>query len=108
MKKDIHPKVYKDCVVSCACGNQFTTISTLPAITVEICSSCHPFFTGQQKFVDTEGRIDKFQKKAKVAEEKKKKHEAVKKSRKKKKTASTPDKPPSLKELMDQVKKEKQ
>ena len=75
MKKDIHPQVNNDCVVTCACGNQFTTTSTLPSINVDICSNCHPFFTGQQKFIDTEGRIDKFQKKAKQMKEKKVKHE---------------------------------
>jgi large subunit ribosomal protein L31 len=62
MKKDIHPK-YMECTVVCACGNTFKTRSTLPKIEVEICSSCHPFFTGKQKYVDTEGRIEKFKKK---------------------------------------------
>ena len=70
MNKDIQPQVYTDTVVTCACGNKFTTISTKQALSVEICSACHPFFTGQQKFVDTEGRIDKFAKKRKLAEEK--------------------------------------
>ena len=60
MKKDIHPKVYENAVVTCACGNSFVTTSILPSIKVEICGACHPFYTGQQKFVDTEGRIDKF------------------------------------------------
>jgi large subunit ribosomal protein L31 len=62
MKKDIHPK-YMECTVVCACGNTFKTRSTMPKIEVEICSSCHPFFTGKQKYVDTEGRIEKFKKK---------------------------------------------
>ncbi|MDX9971685.1 MAG: 50S ribosomal protein L31 [FCB group bacterium] len=62
MKKDIHPK-YVTSKVSCACGNTFETRSTKPAIKVEICSSCHPFFTGKQKFVDSEGRVDRFNKK---------------------------------------------
>lgn len=60
MQKDIHPKYYPNCQVSCACGHQFTTGSTLPKIEVAICSACHPFFTGAQKFVDTKGRVDKF------------------------------------------------
>ena len=60
MKKDIHPKINTDCKVTCACGNTFTTISTLPTIHVDICSACHPLFTGTQKLVDIEGRIDKF------------------------------------------------
>jgi len=62
MKKDIHPKYYKTKVV-CACGNEFETGSTKKELNVEICSKCHPFFTGQQKLVDTEGRIDRFKKK---------------------------------------------
>jgi large subunit ribosomal protein L31 len=71
MKKAIHPKIHTDTLVKCACGNTFTTISTLPSIQVDICSNCHPLFTGQHKFVDTEGRIDKFNKKAKTIEKKK-------------------------------------
>lgn len=62
MKKDIHPD-YVTSKVSCACGNAFETRSTKPTIRVEICSSCHPFFTGKQKFVDSEGRVDRFNKK---------------------------------------------
>jgi large subunit ribosomal protein L31 len=61
MKKDIHPK-YEDCVVTCACGNTFTTRSTVPQLSIEICGECHPFFTGKQKFVDTAGRVEKFRK----------------------------------------------
>lgn len=80
MKKDIHPKVHTNCVVTCACGNTFTTISTLPSIAVDICSACHPLFTGQQKLIDTEGRIDKFQKRMKKAQPKKEKKESVKKA----------------------------
>lgn len=60
MKTKIHPKWFADAKVTCACGNQFTTGSTLPQISVEICSNCHPLYTGQQKFVDTAGRVDKF------------------------------------------------
>ncbi|HOJ20634.1 MAG TPA: 50S ribosomal protein L31 [Armatimonadota bacterium] len=59
MKQGIHPK-YQEATVSCACGNKFTTRSTKPDIHVEICSVCHPFFTGTQKIVDTEGRVEKF------------------------------------------------
>lgn len=62
MKADIHPK-YEETVVSCGCGNKFTTRSTKKNIVVEICSACHPFFTGKMKFVDTTGRVEKFQKK---------------------------------------------
>lgn len=62
MKKKIHPK-YVEASVKCGCGNTFKTRSTAPEIHVEICSACHPFYTGKQKFVDTAGRIEKFQKK---------------------------------------------
>ena len=60
MKTKIHPKWFADAKVTCACGNTFTTGSTLQQISVEICSNCHPLYTGQQKFVDTAGRVDKF------------------------------------------------
>lgn len=59
MKADIHP-AYVECSVTCGCGNTFKTRSTRPKINVEICGACHPFYTGQQKFVDTAGRIEKF------------------------------------------------
>lgn len=62
MKKGIHPE-YKTVQVTCACGNTFETRSTKDAIKVEICSACHPFFTGKQKFVDSEGRVERFRRK---------------------------------------------
>ena len=62
MKDGIHPK-YVAATVKCACGNTFQTRATKDAINVEICSKCHPFYTGKQKFVDTAGRVEKFQKK---------------------------------------------
>ncbi len=62
MKADIHPK-YVECKVTCGCGNSFSTRATVPELSVEICSACHPFYTGKQKFVDTAGRVEKFQKK---------------------------------------------
>ena len=62
MKADIHPK-YVECTVTCGCGNTFKTRSTKPELKVEICSNCHPFFTGQERFVDTAGRVEKFTKK---------------------------------------------
>lgn len=67
MKQDIHPKWFNDAKVLCACGNTFTVGSTQEVIKVEVCSACHPFFTGQQKFVDTLGRVEKFQKKQEAA-----------------------------------------
>ncbi len=59
MKVDIHPE-YMECTVACACGETFTSRATKPEIRVEICSKCHPFFTGQQKIIDTEGRVERF------------------------------------------------
>ena len=61
MKKDLHPE-YHEIEVHCACGNSFTTRSTLPEMKVEICSVCHPFFTGKQKLIDSAGRVERFQK----------------------------------------------
>jgi large subunit ribosomal protein L31 len=61
VKPGIHPK-YQDVEVRCACGNTFTTRSTKPELHLEICSSCHPFFTGRQKLIDTEGRVERFTK----------------------------------------------
>jgi large subunit ribosomal protein L31 len=62
VKEGIHPK-YVECRVVCACGHSWTTRSTQKDIHVEICSSCHPFFTGKQKLIDTAGRVERFQKK---------------------------------------------
>jgi large subunit ribosomal protein L31 len=63
MKAEIHPNYYSEAKVSCVCGNSFTTGSVLKEINVDICSSCHPFFSGKQKLIDTEGRVEKFKKK---------------------------------------------
>ncbi len=64
MKKDIHPK-YETISVTCSCGNEFETRSTLgkPQLHIEVCSSCHPFYTGKQKIVDTAGRVERFKSK---------------------------------------------
>ena len=62
MKKDIHPK-YEKATISCACGNSFETGSTKKNMKVEICSVCHPFFTGKQKIIDTAGRVERFNRK---------------------------------------------
>lgn len=68
MKTEVQPK-YFDAKVTCVCGNTFTTGSTKPEIKVEICSNCHPFYTGQQKIVDSEGRVERFYRKYKKKEE---------------------------------------
>jgi len=60
VKKDIHPE-YVECTVTCGCGESFTTRSTMPQINIQICSKCHPFYTGRQKLVDSAGRVEKFQ-----------------------------------------------
>jgi large subunit ribosomal protein L31 len=60
VKTDIHPN-YVECEVRCSCGNTFTTRSTVPELRVELCSECHPFYTGKQKLVDTGGRVERFQ-----------------------------------------------
>jgi len=60
MKKDIHPKYFPNAKVTCACGNTFTVGATKPEIHVEICSNCHPFYTGEEKLIDTAGRVEKF------------------------------------------------
>jgi large subunit ribosomal protein L31 len=83
VKSKIHPKWFADAKVTCACGAQFTTGSTLPQISVEVCSNCHPLYTGQQKFLDTAGRVDKFNQRVALAQAK----QAQAKERKAKKAA---------------------
>ncbi len=101
MKANIHPQYFDDAQVTCACGNTFITGATLPKIQVEVCNKCHPFFTGEMKFVDTLGRVERFEKnrnrakeitaaRAKIA---KAKEEEIKR-------------PGSLKEMIDLVKKQ--
>ena len=75
MKEGIHPEYKTGVKVTCACGNTFETGSTKDQIKVEICSKCHPFFTGKQKFVDSAGRIEKFQRKYAKFQTKKQKKE---------------------------------
>ncbi len=81
MKKDIHPEYYPEARIICACGNIITTGSTKPEMKVEVCSACHPFYTGKKKFIDTTGRLDRFKKRFEKTE--KIKAEKAKKSRKK-------------------------
>ncbi len=73
MKRDIHPKYFPNAKAQCACGNTFTVGSTKEFIEVEICSKCHPFYTGKEKMVDTMGRVEKFRKRLAKKEEMKKK-----------------------------------
>lgn len=67
MKKDIHPKFNTEAEVNCACGNKFAIGSTQNKVEVEICSACHPFYTGNEKVMDTAGRVDKFKKRVAAA-----------------------------------------
>jgi len=95
MKSDIHPKWFANAVVSCACGNTFTVGATKDKIAVEICGKCHPFFTGEMRFVDTMGRVERFQTKQKKAAT------SGYVSKKKKKQMSASDTAPkSLKEML--------
>ena len=66
MKDKIHPAYYTDAEVTCACGNTFTTASTRKTLKVELCSQCHPFFTGERRVVDTAGRVGRFKKRYKL------------------------------------------
>lgn len=88
MKTSIHPKYYDNALVTCACGNTFTIGSTQESIRVELCSNCHPFYTGEQRFLDTASRIEKFEKKQQVA--KLYKTKVVKKQEEEKKKESAP------------------
>lgn len=101
MKKDIHPQWYPEAKITCACGNTFTAGSTRPSIQVEICSACHPFFTGEMKYIDTLGRVEKFQTKQKAAQAKKyiKKRDRQKLKVKREKEAEK-KRPKSLKEML--------
>lgn len=95
MKANIHPAYFPDARVVCACGNTFTTGSTKQQIRVEICAKCHPFYTGAQKFVDTVGKIEKFQSRQKAAVAK----QAVVKQKKEKKQEED-NRPKTLREML--------
>ncbi len=66
MKEKIHPQYYPDAEVICACGNRFTTGSTKKTLHVEVCSKCHPFFTGERRMLDAQGRVERFKKRYKI------------------------------------------
>ncbi len=99
MKSDIHPQWYPEAAVSCACGNTFTVGATKSEIKVEICSKCHPFFTGEMKYVDTLGRVERFQQKQKKAQVNASAL-ADKKKKKKEKEEAAARAPKSLKEML--------
>jgi len=106
MKKDIHPKIYNNATVTCtSCNATYTFPSTVENMQVEICSNCHPFYTGEKRFVDTMGRVEKFEQRQKIAKKAKevidKKIEVKKQIEEKKKTA-----PKTLKEMMNAARSE--
>lgn len=103
MKAGIHPQ-YFQATVTCVCGNTFTVGSTKPRIDVEICAKCHPFFTGEMRFVDTMGRVERFQKKQQALGGAYVSKATKKALRKKEQDAEEAAKPKSLKEMMDRVK----
>jgi large subunit ribosomal protein L31 len=105
MKAKIHPKWYDDCKVTCACGNVFTVGATVPELSVEICSACHPFYTGQMKFIDTAGRVEAFKAKQKGASKKVLSKADKRKAKKEKKLQEEMDRPETLEEVRKQVKK---
>jgi len=68
MKAKIHPKYFPEAKVACSCGNNFTVGSVLPSLKVELCSQCHPFFTGERRMIDTAGRVERFKRRYKLKE----------------------------------------
>ena len=100
MKANIHPQYFNDSKITCAWGNTFTTGSTLREIHVDVCNMCHPFFTGEMKYMDTLGRVEKFQKsreKARLVTTQKIKKEQTKEQRKR---------PTNLREMLELAKKQ--
>jgi len=104
MKANLHPVWFNDAKVTCACGEVFTTGSTQELIRVEICSKCHPFFTGKQKFVDTLGQVDRFQKKTEESKKKQEERKIILEQRAAKYQEEKKEKP-SLKDLLMQARK---
>lgn len=104
MKQGIHPNWYSETKVICACGNSFITGSTLPEIHVEICNMCHPLFTGQQRFVDTLGQVDRFIKKTESSKIKQEERKRILETRKSKVEEKRKERP-SLKDLLMQARK---
>jgi len=104
MKKGIHPEYYPDAKVICGCGNTFTVGSTKKVIRTDVCSACHPFFTGEQRIVDTAGQVERFMKRMEKTAEQKAQAEARLKAKKKgakrrpKARKAASEKPPAKKE----------
>ncbi len=99
MKANIHPKYYEKASVTCSCGNTFQTGSVKERIAVEVCFRCHPLYTGEQRFLDTKGRVEKFQKKQQTAQQ----YKIVSQTKKKKQEDKGEKKVKSLKELLNEI-----
>jgi large subunit ribosomal protein L31 len=99
MKAQIHPQWYEDAKVSCACGNAFTVGATVPEIKVEVCYNCHPFYTGQMKYVDTAGRVEAFKARQAGASENILSKIERRKIKREKKIREESERPESLEEL---------
>lgn len=105
MKADLHPQWYSEAQIICACGNTFTTGSSIPEIHVEICSKCHPLFTGEAKLVDTLGQVDRYTKKMKTSQIKQAERKIIIEARKAKVEVQKKERP-SLKELLMKARKQ--
>lgn len=99
MKQNIHPQIFEDSQVVCSCGKSFITRSTKKSINVEVCSSCHPYFTGEHRFIDIKGRVEEFQKKQEIARQMK----STSSSKKKRARDDDENRPKTLKELLNEI-----
>ena|SRR3989337_163106 len=104
MKATGHPTYYSEAKVICACGNTFTTGSTKPEIRVEICAKCHPFFTGEMRFVDTLGRVERFQQKQALHSVKGVSKKQKKLLKKQQEEAEDAARPKTIREMLERVK----
>jgi large subunit ribosomal protein L31 len=107
MQTQIHPKWFEDTKVTCACGNSFVTGATVPAIQVDVCYNCHPFYTGQMKYVDTAGRVDAFMAKMGKTKEKLVSKTEKRRLKKERKIKEELEKPDTLAQLRKVAKKSK-
>lgn len=106
MKVDIHPTWYPEAKVTCACGNTFTVGATVPEIKVDVCYNCHPYYTGQMKFVDTAGRVEAFKTKLAGADVKRVSKTEKRRLKKLKKLQEEAERPETLTELREETKSE--
>ncbi|MEK7497437.1 MAG: 50S ribosomal protein L31 [Patescibacteria group bacterium] len=102
MKAKIHPAWYPEAAITCACGNTFTLGATIPELRVEVCYNCHPFYTGQMKFVDTAGRVDAFKARIQKVSVKKVSKTEKRKFKRDKRMLEEAERPETLSELRSQ------